>query len=152
MLKKEKNNILIMGAGAVGCAFGAQLVKDENNTVFFITRELHLEAIKRNGLSVQTRKAKLTLKIHASDNPDDFNSKPDLILLTLKSFDTKMEIEQLKSIIFKNTQILSLHNGIENYPKLVNAFGEKRVIRGFCGINPDVLQPGVIQCGPGKYL
>ena len=96
-----------MGAGAVGCAFGTQLVKDENNTVFFIARGSHLEAIKRNGLSVQTRKTKFTLKIHASDNPDDFNSKPDLILLTLKSFDTKIAIEQLKSVIFKNTQILS---------------------------------------------
>ena len=64
MLKREKNNILIMGAGAVGCAFGTQLVKDENNTVFFIARGSHLEAIKRNGLSVQTRKAKFTLKIH----------------------------------------------------------------------------------------
>ena len=106
MLKREKNNILIMGAGAVGCAFDAQLVKDKNNTVLFIDRGSHLEAIKRNELSVQTKKAKFTLKIHASDNPDDFNSKPDLILLNLKSFDTKMAIEQLKSVIFRNTQIL----------------------------------------------
>ena len=141
-----------MGAGAVGCAFGVQLVKEKNNTVFFIARGPHLETIKRNGLSVQTRKEKFTLKVNFSDNPGDFNSKPDLILLTLKSFDTEIAIEQLKSVVFKKTQILSLQNGIENYPKLVNAFGEKRVVRGFCGINAEVLKPGVIQCGPGEIF
>ena len=141
-----------MGAGAVGGAFGAQLVKETNNTVFFIARGPHLEALKRTGLSVQTRKEKFTLKVHVSDNPGDFNSKPDLILLTLKSFNTETAIEQLKSVVFKKTQILSLQNGIENYPKLVNAFGEKRVVRGFCGINAEVLKPGVIQCGPGEIF
>ena len=141
-----------MGAGAVGGAFGAKLVKEKNNTVFFIARGPHLETIKRNGLSVQTRKEKFTLKVNFSDNPSDFNSKPDLILLTLKSFDTEIAIEQLKSVVFKKTQILSLQNGIENYPKLVNAFGEKRVVRGFCGINAEVLKPGVIQCGPGEIF
>jgi len=141
-----------MGAGAVGGAFGSKLVKEKNNTVFFIARGPHLETIKRNGLSVQTRKEKFTLKVNFSDNPGDFNSKPDLILLTLKSFDTEIAIEQLKSVVFKKTQILSLQNGIENYPKLVNAFGEKRVVRGFCGINAEVLKPGVIQCGPGEIF
>ena len=141
-----------MGAGAVGGAFGSKLVKEKNNTVFFIARGPHLETIKRNGLSVQTRKEKFTLKVNFSDNPGDFNSKPDLILLTLKSFNTETAIEQLKSVVFKKTQILSLQNGIENYPKLVNAFGEKRVVRGFCGINAEVLKPGVIQCGPGEIF
>ena len=141
-----------MGAGAVGGAFGSKLEKDKNNSVFFIARGPHLETIKRNGLSVQTRKEKFTLKVNFSDNPGDFNSKPDLILLTLKSFDTEIAIEQLKSVVFKKTQILSLQNGIENYPKLVNAFGEKRVVRGFCGINAEVLKPGVIQCGPGEIF
>ena len=141
-----------MGAGAVGGAFGSKLVKEKNNTVFFIARGPHLETIKRNGLSVQTRKEKFTLKVNFSDNPGDFNSKPDLILLTLKSFDTEIAIEQLKSVVFKKTQILSLQNGIENYPKLVNAFGEKRVVRGFCGINAEVLKSGVIQCGPGEIF
>ena len=105
-----------MGAGAVGGAFGTQLVKEKNNTVFFIARGPHLEAIKRNGLSVQTRKEKFTLKVNFSDNPGDFNSKPDLILLTLKSFNTETAIDQLKSVVFKKTQILSLQNGIENTP------------------------------------
>ena len=138
-----------MGAGAVGGTFGALLAKVKTNTVFFIARGQHLEAVKRNGLSVQSRKENFTIKVHVSDNPGDFKSKPDLILLTVKSFDTESAIEQLKPVVFRKTQILSLQNGIENYPKLVNAFGEKRVARGFCGMNAEVLQPGVIQGGPG---
>ena len=138
-----------MGAGAVGGTFGALLAKVKTNTVFFIARGQHLEAVKRNGLSVQSRKENFTIKVHVSDNPGDFKSKPDLILLTVKSFDTDSAIEQLKPVVFRKTQILSLQNGIENYPKLVNAFGEERVVRGFCGMNAEVLQPGVIQGGPG---
>ena len=138
-----------MGAGAVGGTFGALLAKVKTNTVFFIARGQHLEAVKRNGLSVQSRKENFTIKVNVSDNPNDFESKPDLILLTVKSFDTDSAIEQLKPVVFRKTQILSLQNGIENYPKLVNAFGEERVVRGFCGMNAEVLQPGVIQGGPG---
>ena len=138
-----------MGAGAVGGTFGALLEKEKNNTVFFTARGQHLEAVKRNGLSVQSRKENFTIKVHVSDNPGDFKSKPDLILLTVKSFDTDSAIEQLKPVVFRKTQILSLQNGIENYPKLVNAFGEERVVRGFCGMNAEVLQPGVIQGGQG---
>ena len=138
-----------MGAGAVGGTFGALLEKEKNNTVFFTARGQHLEAVKRNGLSVQSGKEKFTIKVNVSDNPNDFKSKPDLILLTVKSFDTDSAIEQLKPVVFRKTQILSLQNGIENYPKLVNTFGEKRVVRGFCGMNAEVLQPGVIQGGQG---
>ena len=138
-----------MGAGAVGGTFGALLAKVKTNTVFFIARGQHLEAVKRNGLSVQSRKENFTIKVHVSDNPGDFKSKPDLILLTVKSFDTDSAIEQLKPVVFRKTQILSLKNGIENYPKLVNAFGDERVVRCFCGMNAEVLQPGVIQGGQG---
>ena len=99
-----------MGAGAVGGTFGALLAKVKTNTVFFIARGKHLEAIKRNGLSVQSRKENFTIKVNVSDNPNDFESKPDLILLTVKSFDTDSAIEQLKPIVFRKTQILSLQN------------------------------------------
>ena len=149
MSKRIRTTVLIMGSGAVGCAFGAKLENNKNNNVFFIARGLHLEALKSNGLTIHTNNEKLTLKVNVSDNPSDFNRKPNLILLTLKSFDTDLAIKELKSVVSKNTQILSLQNGIENYPKLVNAFGEERVVRGFCGINAEILQPGVIQCGPG---
>ncbi|MCS5615220.1 MAG: 2-dehydropantoate 2-reductase, partial [Candidatus Marinimicrobia bacterium] len=103
----------------------------------------------RNGLSVQSRKENFTIKVNVSDNPNDFESKPDLILLTVKYFDTDSAIEQLKPVVFRKTQILSLQNGLENYPKLVNAFGEEQVVRGFCGMNAEVLRPGFIQGGQG---
>ena len=44
-----RTNILIMGSGAVGCAFGAKLENDKNNNVFFIARGLHLEELKSSG-------------------------------------------------------------------------------------------------------
>ena len=117
-----------MGAGSVGGTFGGMLAKVKTNTVLFIARGKHLEAVKKNGLSIQSRKENFTINVNVSDNPNDLKSKPDLILLTVKSFDTDSAIEQLKPVVFRKTQILSLQNGIENYPKLVNAFGEKRVL------------------------
>ena len=141
-----------MGAGAAGGTFGVQLAKSQNNTVFFVARGPHLEAIKRKGLSIQSREGKFNLKVCVSDDPGDFKSEPDLILLTVKSYDIESAMERLKPVVSKKTQILSLQNGIENYPKLVNAFGEEQVVRGFCGMNAEVIQPGVIQGGPGKIF
>ena len=51
MSKTKKKFILIMGAGAVGGTFGSLLAKVKTNTVFFIARGKHQEAINERSLA-----------------------------------------------------------------------------------------------------
>jgi len=68
-----------------------------------------------------------------------------LILMTVKSHDTNQAIRQIKPIAGEQTQILTIQNGIENYPRLVEAFGEHRVVQGYCMIGAEISEPGVIK-------
>ncbi len=139
------DNLMVMGAGAVGGYFGGRVARAASAKVTLVARGEHLNAIQREGLVIESEDNRLKVTPEAVENPGDAGSKPDLILFTVKSYDTGAAIRQITPVVSQRTQVLTLQNGIENYPKLVEAFGEDRVIQGFCKIGASVPRPGVVQ-------
>jgi 2-dehydropantoate 2-reductase len=137
-------NILVMGAGGVGGYFGGRLAQRTSVDVTFIARGPHLRAIQKNGLQIKSIDEDATLDVSAFDDPQKAPN-PDLILFAVKSFDTPAAIDALIPVVGDETQILSIQNGIENYPKLLDVFGTERVIPGFCKIGTGIEKPGVIR-------
>lgn len=137
-------HIMVMGAGAVGGYFGGCLAERTSADVTLIARGAHLQAIKKSGLIIRSSDQEKQIKVEAFEDPERAE-KPDLILFTVKSYDTEEAIKQLMPVVKETTQILTLQNGIENYPKLVAAFGPDRVVQGFCKIGAGVSEPGVIE-------
>jgi len=133
-----------MGAGAVGGYFGGRLQDGTSAEVSFIARGEHLKALQEKGLLLKSEGTEIFNNIKAYRNPEEAPN-PDLILFTVKSYDTDEAIQQLRSVVSPNIQILTLQNGIENYPKLVKAFSSGQVIQGFCKIGAGVPEPGVIE-------
>ncbi len=132
-----------MGAGAVGGYFGGCISERTGIKVTLIARGAHLDAIKNKGLIIRSSEEERKIITQAYEDPRKAE-KPDFILFTVKSYDTDNAIRQMQPAVTEYTQILTLQNGIENYPKLVNAFGPERVIQGFCKIGAGVPEPGVI--------
>ncbi|MFH1550826.1 MAG: 2-dehydropantoate 2-reductase [Planctomycetota bacterium] len=121
--------ILIAGAGGVGCVVGGMLAMGGHD-VTLLARKRHTEAIKANGL-------KMTLfgferKIENITAVTDAGSaeQPDIIIVCVKSFDTKAVIEQIKSLIRPGTILLSLQNGVGNEEALARAFPDNPVAGG----------------------
>ncbi|HMB97925.1 MAG TPA: 2-dehydropantoate 2-reductase [Balneolaceae bacterium] len=137
------NEILVMGAGAVGGYFGGRIFEKTDANVFLIARGGHLEQIRENGLQIKSTDGDANLLIPASDNPEDAPD-PELILFTVKSYDTDSAIRQITPAVNKNSTILTLQNGIENYEKLEKSFGD-RVLQGLCQIGAGVEKSGVIR-------
>lgn len=137
------NRVLVMGAGAVGGYFGGRIAERTDATVTLIARGRHLEALQKKGLQIRSKEGDSNIAIEGFSNPRKA-SPADLILFTVKSYDTNEAIQQIRAIVSDDTQVLTLQNGIENYPKLVDAFGEGRVIQGFCKIGAGVPEPGVV--------
>ncbi len=135
--------IMVMGAGAVGGYFGARIAEGTTADVSFIARGRHLKALQEKGLLLKSQGSESVIKVQACRNPEEAPS-PDLVLFTVKSYDTSKAIQQVRSVVTTNTQILTLQNGIENYPKLVKAFGSGQVIQGFCKIGAGVPEPGTV--------
>jgi 2-dehydropantoate 2-reductase len=136
-------DIMVMGAGAVGGYFGGCIAERTGLKVTLIARGAHLDAIEKKGLIIRSAEKERKIKVKAFEDPQKAE-KPDLVLFTVKSYDTEEAIRQLAPAVSDSTQILTLQNGIENYPKLVKAFSTQRVIQGFCKIGAGAPEPGVI--------
>jgi 2-dehydropantoate 2-reductase len=108
-------NIIIFGAGAIGSLFGAMLSKINNVTL--IGRKDHVNEIRKNGLKI-TGKTQLKVKINAYETIDKIKSTPDLIILTVKSYDTENAITRIVKKFGANIMVLSIQNGLDNINKI----------------------------------
>jgi len=134
-------NIIIFGAGAIGSLLGAYLSK--NNNVLLIGRTSHILSIKKNELIIKG-KINLKVKIKAEESADGLKFKPDLLILTVKSYDTETAILQIKKIIDENTTVLSLQNGLDNIDKIKQYISYEKIIAGVTTHGAFFSKPGVV--------
>ena len=135
-------NIVIFGAGAIGSLFGALLSKNSN--VALVGRKNHVNAIKKYGLSIKGI-TKLNILIEATDSVEKVKASPDLLILTVKSYDTDNAIRQARNIIRENTTVLSLQNGLDNVDNIKKYLEPEKIIAGVTTHGAFFSKPGEIQ-------
>ena len=139
-LKDGKNTkIAIVGAGAVGCYFGALLVR-AGHDVTFLGRKPHVDAINARGLLLEMRSQEIHLRARAITDVAALET-PQLVLFCVKSADTELTGTALASKLDSATVVLSLQNGVDNPQRL-------RAIIGNLVI-PTVVYVGAEMAGPG---
>jgi len=119
--------ILVFGAGGIGSLFGGMLSKKYDVTL--IGRKRHMEQTRKKGLRITGK----TNNIFYPKTATKISGKYDLIILTVKAYDTKKSMEILKSIIDSNTIILSLQNGLGNEEIIANSLKNKGLSKGCDG-------------------
>ena len=121
--------ILVAGLGALGTVF-ATLLKEAGHQVHALTREKYLPALADRRLQVTGiwggHEAVLD-GIHGSIEPLR-NISFDLIILTVKSYDTVAAIEQVKPLVGKGTFVIVAQNGYGNYESVAAAVGKERAL------------------------
>lgn len=135
--------VAVMGAGAVGGYFGGVLAKSGAD-ITLIARGKRLEAMRKEGLLVRSYKGDFRVDVRATPDPKEVGPA-ELILFTVKSYDTQDAIKLCKPMIQENTCILSLQNGIDNDEKIAREVGWEKVICGVAYIGASVEGPGVIR-------
>jgi 2-dehydropantoate 2-reductase len=133
----------VMAAGAVGGYFGARLAAAGHDVVFF-ARGAHLDAIRRDGLRVESPLGDLHLK-HVSVTDDPAGLAPvDLALFAVKLWDTERAAEQLRPLITPRTRVITLQNGIDSVERLTPILGDT-VVGGSTYLVTVIAAPGVIR-------
>src|SRR5512134_3752759 len=90
--------IAVMGAGAVGCYFGAFLQR-AGYPVSFVGRGAHIQAMRRNGLRVVGQRGDIVLdRVDATDDPREV-APADIVLLAVKLYDAEAAAEALKPLL-----------------------------------------------------
>ncbi|MDT0649229.1 ketopantoate reductase family protein [Autumnicola edwardsiae] len=136
--------ILIYGIGGVGGYFGGKLSK-AGYEVSMIARGKHLEAIKENGLEVESINGNFTVKPKLATDDVAEVPTPDLVILGVKSWQISEAAEAIKPIIGKNTMVLPLQNGASNAEKLMEVIPKENVLGGLCRIIAFKEGPGKIK-------
>lgn len=101
---------MVMGAGAIGSLFGGYLAKSGNDVVL-VGREKHVNAIKKKGLVIRDG-VEYVVKVKAVTSADQVETPLDLILLTVKAYDTRQAILEIHELIGDKTTLLCLQNGL----------------------------------------
>jgi 2-dehydropantoate 2-reductase len=141
-------NIVVFGAGAIGSLFGGLL--SQNNKVVLIGRKKHVDIINSKGLKIQD-KTKLNVKIKAFENIENIDFSPDLIIISVKSFDTEKVAKQIKKFVSKKTFIMSLQNGLDNIEKISKYVDKNKILVCITTHGAIFSKPGVVKhTGIGK--
>src|SRR3990172_3257172 len=136
-----------MGAGGLGGYYGGLLAR-AGHEVTFIARGVHLEAIRRQGgLTVRAVDGEWFASAAAADAPAGHPT--DLILFTVKSYDTETAAELVRPAVGPETALLSLQNGVDNEETLARRYGADRVLGGLVYILATIQAPGIVQQSAG---
>jgi 2-dehydropantoate 2-reductase len=143
--------IAVMGTGAVGGFFGAKLAAASND-VAFVGRGAHLAAMRREGLTIESPQGNLHVdEALFTDDPTHIG-KVDLILFSVKSYDTESTAQSLGPMISDETVILSLQNGIDNADKIKQLWPDALTLAGVVYIGSQLSRPGMIKHSTGGRI
>lgn len=108
--------IAVMGAGAVGSYFGGMLAR-AGAPVTLIGRAPHVEAIRRNGLSLESLHFQQQIPIAASSDVSAARDA-DIVLFCVKTYDTEGAAQALAVHLRSGALVLSLQNGVDNVERI----------------------------------
>lgn len=108
--------IAVMGAGAVGCYFGARLAR-AGHDVTLIARPAHVEAIAQHGLIFESGGAQDHIPVQATTEASGV-ADADVVLFCVKSTDTEAAGQSIASYLKRDATVLCLQNGVDNAERL----------------------------------
>jgi 2-dehydropantoate 2-reductase len=142
-------NILVMGAGAVGSVFGGFLAKT-GHAVTLIGRGEHIAVVRESGLRINgiwgehfvpTLQAIPESELsNASITADEF----DVILICVKSFDTRLASERVRPFVAPDALLISLQNGLGNVEAISTGSEHRHVLGGRVIFGVVMEKPGTI--------
>ncbi|HTW74194.1 MAG TPA: 2-dehydropantoate 2-reductase [Steroidobacteraceae bacterium] len=103
--------IAVVGAGAVGAYFGARLAR-AGAPVVLIGRKPFVEAVEREGLSIEGQNESLQLRVPASTELSSCR-EAQLVLFCVKTVDTVSTARALGPYLSTDTVLLTMQNGVE---------------------------------------
>jgi 2-dehydropantoate 2-reductase len=113
--------IAVMGAGAVGCYYGAMLAR-AGHEVVLIGRQAMVDAVRASGLFVESKHFTGSVPMQADTSPAAIRDA-SLVLFCVKSGDTESAGATMASHLAPAATVLSLQNGVDNAARLSAVLG-----------------------------
>src|SRR6201987_2086853 len=134
--------IAVMSAGAVGCYYGGMLARAGHDVVL-IGRPQHVEAVKRQGLRLETQTFDERIRVSASTERRAVQGA-QLVLFCVKSADTESAAAAIKPHLAPDAVLLSFQNGVENADRL-RVLLPQEVIAAAVYVGTEMAGPGHVR-------
>ena len=119
------DNILLVGAGAIGCAAAQRLHDHAPGLIHVLAGGERAKRYREQGFFINGQRYDLPLS-----DPAAPAGPADLILVAVKDYDLAQAIDQMRGYVGERTVIVSLMNGITSETRLGEAFGMDKVLYG----------------------
>lgn len=138
--------ILVMGAGAIGSVFGG-LLAEHGESVTLLGRRPHMQAIERDGLRITGLFGDhLVRDLDVAESVSEIQGRDfDLVLVTVKSYDTARAVAEVGPLVGPGTLAISLQNGLGNVETISGALGERRTLGGRVIFGVTTPEPGHVE-------
>ena len=136
--------VAVFGPGGVGAYFGARLA-EVGNDVSFVARGAHLDAIRANGLRVDSVLGDMLVRPRVASASAADIGPVDAVLLGVKTWQVADVAPQLKPLLGHETFVVPLQNGVETADLLAASLGAQHVVGGVCGGFCFIVAPGHVR-------
>jgi 2-dehydropantoate 2-reductase len=147
--------IIIVGPGAMGCLFAAFLSrsKSKDNQIWLLDKDAgRASRLNKQGIDVEGIAGNWHVDVSATSDLKDIPAA-DLIILSVKSYDTKNTMDRIKTLVSEDTSVLTLQNGLGNIEIIGEIIGPDQVICGITSLGATWLDTGRIRfAGKGETI
>jgi len=143
LLDLSTSRIAVIGAGAVGCYYGARLAHAGHQVHFLLRSDF--THVQQHGLTIHSIDGDFHLPqplIHAT--PASIGPC-DVVLIALKSTHNTALLDLLPPLLHPNTLLITLQNGLGNEDFLAQHFPQQPILGGLCFVCINRIAPGVIK-------
>jgi 2-dehydropantoate 2-reductase len=144
--------IVIVGTGAMGSLLAGLLFKAKEEVWLLDKNKERADKIRQEGISVEGVSGNWQAQVHSSADAGMI-PPADLVIICVKSYDTKSAILNAKPVIAEHTRIITLQNGIGNIEIISEAVGAEKVIGGVTNLGATLLGVGKVKhAGRGETV
>lgn len=152
-------NVLIIGAGAIGCLLGGKLAR-ASQPVTLAGRPTFVDAVRSRGLLLADETGRHTVRnVRAVASPLEALTRSetafDLVVFTVKSYDTAAALDDLAAALAATgapaPALLSVQNGVGNEDSMAAALAGVPVLAGSITTPVSVEGPGAIHVDKPRY-
>ena len=136
--------ILVLGAGAVGCFYGARLAAAGSDVVF-LARGEQLRALREKGLVVHSGHGDVRLPQVAAVERAAEAGRVDWVICAVKAWQVGQAAAGLGPVLGPDTAVLPLQNGVEASDQLAETLGPRHAVYGTTWIAAQLVEPGVVR-------
>jgi 2-dehydropantoate 2-reductase len=150
--------VLVAGVGGIGGFLGAKLASAYSSSgsheVYFLARGPHLDAIKKNGLTLRSPLGTITAHPKGASDAVSLWPEMDLVILCVKGYDLRETAKGIEPVVGENTLVLPLQNGIGKRGEVEKVLARGQVADGTMYVFAHIHSPGVVVHvgGPGKVV